>query len=132
MDILYVMVFFLGALGFAIGPLLIAPILSPRKTRNTSDKTKQAIECGMTPIGDAWIKFDILYYLYALMFVAFAVDILFLFPVALIYKNTKEFGISDFEAVFELTIFIAILSLIILYAWRKGVFKWDKKKLNHQ
>ena len=124
-DLLYVAAFFLGGLGFAVGPFLISIFLAPRSTRHTQNKTKQLIECGIEPIGDAWIRFGIVYYLYALMFVAFAVDILFLFPVALIY-NTQGL-VGDLRAFVEILIFVGILSLIIIYAWKKGVFKWERK-----
>jgi len=91
-------------------------------TRNISNKTRQFIECGVEPIGDAWIRFGIVYYLYALIFLAFDVDILFLFPVALAYDN--GFVIRDFV---EILIFVGILSLALVYAWKKGVFKWERK-----
>lgn len=134
LDILYVAAFFLGGLGFAVGPFIIALLLAPRSTRNTKEKTKQLIECGMAPIGDAWIRFGIVYYLYALMFVAFAVDILFLFPVALVYNQTGQAGlnIGDLRAFVEILIFVGILSLIIIYAWKKGVFKWERKIYNQR
>ncbi|MFZ5427759.1 MAG: NADH-quinone oxidoreductase subunit A [Thermodesulfobacteriota bacterium] len=124
-DLLYIAVFFLGGLGFAVGPFIIAYLLAPRSTRNTRKKTKQLIECGMDPIGDAWIKFGVVYYLYALMFVAFAVDILFLFPAALVYN--KPGVVDGLSAFLEILLFVGILSLIILYAWKKGVFKWERK-----
>ena len=134
LDILYVAAFFLGGLGFAVGPFIIALLLAPRSTRNTKEKTKQLIECGMEPIGDAWIRFGIVYYLYALMFVAFAVGILFLFPVALVYNRAGESGlnIGDLQAFVEILIFVGILSLIIIYAWKKGVFKWERKIYNQR
>ena len=130
LDILYVAAFFLGGLGFAVGPFVVAHLLSPRSTRHTQNKTKQAIECGVAPIGDAWIKYDVVYYLYALMFVAFAVDILFLFPAALVYN--KPGLVDGLTAFVEVLIFVGILSLIILYAWKKGVFKWERKTFNPQ
>lgn len=84
----------------------------------------------MPPIGDAWIKFSAVYYLYALMFVAFAVDILFLMPVALVYKNPGSVG--DLQAFLEILIFVGILSLVIVYAWKKGVFQWQRKTYSDQ
>jgi len=121
-DLLYVTAFFLGGLVFAIGPFIIAHLFAARSTRSTRQKTKQLIECGIEPIGDAWIRFGIVYYLYALIFVAFAVDVLFLFPVALVYN--RVFAIRDF---IEVLIFVGILFLVIVYAWKKGVFKWERK-----
>lgn len=118
-DLIYLVTFCAGGLAFALGPFIIVYFFSPRRTRNTVGKTGQAIECGMDPIGDAWIRYSAVYYLYALVFVAFAVDVLFLIPVALVYG--REFPIRDFV---ELTIFVGILSLVIVYAWKKGVFEW--------
>lgn len=121
-DLIYIFAFCLGGLAFALGPFVIVYFLSPRWTRNTVNKTGQAIECGMDPIGDAWIRYSAVYYLYALVFVAFAVDVLFLFPVALVYG--REFAFRDLV---ELTIFVGILSLVIVYAWKKGVFEWNRR-----
>ncbi len=124
-DLLYVTLFFLGGLGFCLGPFLAVFLLSPKTTRNISNKTGQFIECGMDPIGSAWIRYGVVYYLYALMFLAFDVDVLFLFPVAMAY-NQGQFvgGMRDF---YEVVIFVGILSLALVYAWKKGVFKWDRK-----
>ena len=127
LDHLYVAAFFLGGLLMAVGPFIIAHIFAPRGTRNISNKTTQSIECGVEPIGEAWIRFGIVYYLYALMFLAFDVDVLFLFPVALAYN--KGFVIRDFV---EILIFVSILSLALVYAWKKGVFKWERKTYNPQ
>ena len=123
-DLIYVAAFCLGGFVFALGPFVIVHLLSARKTRNTLGKTDQFIECGMDPIGDAWIRYSAVYYLYALVFVAFAVDVLFLIPVALVYN--RQFPWRDFV---ELLIFVGILSLVIVYAWKKRVFEWDRKKI---
>jgi NADH:ubiquinone oxidoreductase subunit 3 (subunit A) len=127
-DLLYIFAFCLGGLVFALGPLVLVQLLAARKTRNYANKTGQFIECGMDPIGDAWIRYSAVYYLYALVFVAFAVDVLYLVPVALVYKEqVKEFGGRNF---LELLLFVGILSLVIVYAWKKGVFEWKRKTSN--
>jgi len=126
-DLLYVAAFFLGGLVFAIGPFIIAFFLAPRQTRNYEQRTGQLIECGVEPIGDAWIRYGINYYLYALIFIAFAVDVLYLFPVALVYDTV--FPVRD---VVEGLFFVGILSLVIVYAWKKGVFKWARKTYRRQ
>lgn len=123
LDLIYVCAFCLGGLVFAMGPFVLVHLLSARKTRQTANKTKQLVECGMDPIGDAWIRYCAVYYLYALVFIAFAVDVLFLIPVALVYN--KLFAIRDLV---EIVIFVGILSLVIVYAWKKGVFEWNQKK----
>jgi NADH-quinone oxidoreductase subunit A len=121
-DLIYLSAFCLAGLALTIGPIAVVLLLSHRKTRNTEHKTGQAIECGMEPIGEAWIRYSAAYYMYALVFVAFAVDVLYLIPVALVYN--RQFAIRDFV---ELTMFVGILSLVIVYAWKKGVFEWKRR-----
>jgi NADH:ubiquinone oxidoreductase subunit 3 (subunit A) len=122
-EILWITAFTLGGLTFALGPIVIVHLFMPLKTRQVLNKTDQFIECGMQPIGDSWIRYGVVFYLYALIFLAFDVDVLFLFPVALAYNN-EMFIIRDF---IEIVLFVAILSLAVVYAWIKGVFKWDRK-----
>jgi NADH:ubiquinone oxidoreductase subunit 3 (subunit A) len=124
-DLIYVFAFCLGGLAFALGPFVIVHLLAARKTRQYANKTDQFVECGMDPIGDAWIRYSAVYYLYALVFVAFAVDVLYLIPVALVYNRVKEFVIRDFV---ELLLFVGILSLVIIYAWKKGIFEWKRRQ----
>lgn len=121
-DLIYIIAFCLAGLAFTLGPIIVVQLLMSRKTRQTANKTGQYIECGMEPIGDAWIRYSAIYYLYALVFVAFAVDVLYLIPVALVYN--RQFVIRDFV---EMVIFVGILSLVIVYAWKKGVFEWKRR-----
>lgn len=124
-DLIYLGAFALAGLAFAVGPFIVVHLLQYRGTRNYADKTGQAVECGVEPIGDAWIRYSASYYLYALVFVAFAVDVLYLIPVAVVYD--RMFPWRDFV---ELLIFVGILSLVIVYAWKKGVFEWNRKKIS--
>ena len=126
-DLIYILAFCLGGLVFALGPIILVHLISARKTRNYANKTEQYVECGMDPIGDAWIRYSAVYYLYALVFVAFAVDVLYLVPVALVYNRVKELASRDF---FEMFLFVGILSLVIVYAWKKGIFEWKRKSSN--
>ena len=124
-DVLWVAAFTLGGLSFALGPIAIVYLLMPRKTRQIDNKSLQAIECGMDPIGDPWIRYSVVFYLYALIFLAFDVDVLFLFPVAVAY-NDPVFASSIRDFV-EILLFVGILTLAVVYAWIKGVFKWERK-----
>ncbi len=124
-SILWITAFTLGGLAFAFGPIVIVYLLMPLRTRQIDKKSSQFIECGMDPIGDSWIRYGIVFYLYALMFLAFDVDVLFLFPVAVAY-NGEEFS-SSYRNFIEVFLFVGILSLAIVYAWVKGVFKWERK-----
>lgn len=124
-SILWITAFTLGGLAFALGPIAIVYLLMPQKTRQIINKTDQYIECGMVPIGDSWIRYGVVFYLYALIFLAFDVDVLFLFPTALVY-NSGEFAASWRDFI-EIVLFVGILVLAIIYAWCKGVFTWERK-----
>ncbi len=115
-DFTYVLVFLVAAALFAVGPLII---IAPRSFGAARD---EIYECGMPILGSAWIQVAVIYYLFALLFLAFDVDVLFLFPVLLAYG--KGYVWRDF---IEITIFIGILSLVIVYAWCRGDFTWKRK-----
>jgi NADH-quinone oxidoreductase subunit A len=119
-DFLYVGIFLLTGVLFAVAPIIVSRLIGGR---SEGERRSETYESGMPTIGSAWIQFSVSYYIFALIFLAFDVDVLYLFPVALAYN--QGFVIRDFVAV---VIFIGILSLAIVYAWRKGVFLWEKKK----
>ena len=75
-------------------------------------------ECGIDPVGDGWSQSQIRYYVYGFLFVIFDVESVFLFPWA------RVFDTLGYTAVVEMAIFIAILAVGLLYAWRKGVLRW--------
>jgi NADH:ubiquinone oxidoreductase subunit 3 (subunit A) len=114
-----VLVFFIVAVIFTLAPVAIAYLLSPR---TKGAKTFATYECGIEPFGSAWVRYSVHYYIYALIFIAFDVDILYLFPVALSYTR----GAKSYEF-YSLLVFILILGLAIVYAWGKGVFTWKRK-----
>ena len=119
-DFVYVAVFLLVAVLFAVTPIIASWLIGGR---SVGVKRAETYESGMPAIGSAWIQFSVAYYIYALIFLAFDVDVLYLFPVAMAYD--KGFLARDF---IEIVIFISILSLAIVYAWRKGVFTWQKRR----
>jgi len=108
---------FIG-LAIATVALLLPRLISPEYR---GAKTRETYECGVDTIGHSWMRFPIAFYLFALIFVAFEVDILYLFPIALVF-NDPEMGWRD---LIEISMFLGILSLAIVFAWRKGVFKWN-------
>jgi NADH:ubiquinone oxidoreductase subunit 3 (subunit A) len=116
-----VFIFFLVAIGFTVAPLIIATLIAPRTIGN---KTLNTYECGADPFGGAWIRYVSVYYIYALIFIAFDVDVLYLFPLAVSY--TRGGNVYEFYA---LLVFIAVLALAVIYAWGKGVFTWKRKIL---
>ncbi|HKV58784.1 MAG TPA: NADH-quinone oxidoreductase subunit A, partial [Ktedonobacteraceae bacterium] len=100
---------------FVIVTMTLVSILSPHK--RTKEKL-QTYESGETPIGSAWVQYPLGFYIFALLFVAFDVDIVFIISWAVIFKKLSFFGF------FEILIFIIILALGLAYAWRKGVIRW--------
>ena len=118
-DFLAVSLYLLVGVVFAVVPIIISTLIVKRSAGAQREET---YESGMETIGSAWIQFTAAYYIYALIFLAFDVDVLYLFPVALAYG---QYAMRDLVEVF---IFVGILSLAIVYAWCKGVFEWETKR----
>lgn len=116
---LAIVLFLIGGLLFAVGPLLLAVALGPQAK---GGDLGMSFECGMRPFGSSWVKWGISYYCYALIFLAFDVDVLYLFPVATVYSSTE--GWLPFVKVF---IFLFVLAVSIAYFWAKGVFTWPRR-----
>ena len=79
----------------------------------------ETYECGLDPVGGGWAQMHIRYYLYAYLYLLFAVEAVFLFPWAVVYVK------QGMAAVVEMAIFVAVLALGLLYAWRKRVLVWE-------
>lgn len=107
---LMVAIIFTGA-GIVVNYLLMPS--KPNKEKNT------IYECGIDPSGDARIRYNLRFYIFALMYVVFAVEAVFLIPWAVIYKK-----ITGWFPLIEGLIFILILILGLFYAWKKGDLKW--------
>jgi NADH-quinone oxidoreductase subunit A len=105
----------LGAIGFAIAPLVVVALVAPRKR---SLAKSDIYECGVRTTGETWIRFKIQYYIYALMFVVFDIETVFLYPWAVSYGGLGVF------ALIEMVIFLVILAVGLVYAWGKGVLRW--------
>ncbi len=111
-------------IGFVITVLIAAHTIGPR--RDTAVKL-MTYESGMDPIGDARQRFDIKFYLVAIMFLVFDVELLFLYPWAVVAYPAEG---PDLPAVlakpvfFSVLVFIVLLLVAYIYDWRKGVFKW--------
>lgn len=114
-------------IAFAASTLVIAHVLGPR--RNTVGK-QIPYESGMDPIGDARQRFDIKFYLVAIMFLVFDVELLFLYPWAVVAYQTDASGQSLIPEELRRHVFLSVLAFILLlvlaylYDWKKGVFKW--------
>jgi NADH-quinone oxidoreductase subunit A len=110
-------------LGFAATSLVLAQLIGP--WRRTPVK-QMPYESGMDPIGDARQHFDVKFYLIAILFLVFDVELLFLYPWAVIaYRQPPALPAEVRGAVFwQVLFFLATLALAYVYAWRKGVFRW--------
>ena len=102
--------------------LLIAKLLSPS---NPSKNKLSTYECGEEAEGSSWVQFNIRYYVIALIFIIFDVEVLFLFPWAVVYK---ELG---WLAFIEMSIFLIILIFGLLYVWKKGDLDWVKYRVKY-
>lgn len=99
--------------------MLIVKLLSPR-SRGAEKYT--TYESGSVPTGSARIQFNVEYYLYAIAFVLFDIEILFLYPWAMVYKGNT--GVSTPLAVIEILVFIFVLLFGYVFLWKKGALKW--------
>ena len=108
-------VFFVVAVAFASVPLLLARIIAPRKPSQTKLDT---YECGLESRGDSWVQLNVQYYIYALAFVAFDLESPFLYAWACVFNKLP------LQVFFEMLVFIAVLMVGLIYAWRKGVLEW--------
>ncbi len=113
----YLTVFFLAGAAIALvgGTLSLSRLVRPR---NPNREKLEAYESGVDPVGSSWSQSQIRYYLFALLFVMFDVEAVFLFPWALRLEAFGVFGLI------EMAVFVVILLLGLLYAWRKGVLRW--------
>jgi NADH:ubiquinone oxidoreductase subunit 3 (subunit A) len=115
----YAAIFFLGGCAFVLGGLTFADLLNALLLRRKPAKDKlTTYESGEIPIGSAWVQYPLAFYVFALLFVAFDVDIVFILSWAVIFQQLGLFGFI------EIVFFILTLALGLVYAWRKGVIQW--------
>jgi NADH-quinone oxidoreductase subunit A len=114
-----VIILMLAALGFALTPLALAWLWAKKFSPKKPGQDKNATyECGLESKGDAWIQFKSEYYLYAIIFLIFDVETVFLLPFAVAFT-----GLSAFAFV-EMMIFVFMLVAGLIWAWQKGVLTW--------
>jgi NADH-quinone oxidoreductase subunit A len=119
-----VLLFFVATVGFTAVTLVAAHVIAPRRKR--TPVKEMPYESGMDPIGSARQRFDVRFYLIAILFLVFDVELLFLYPWAVSAYElfTGEARRLLTPIFWELLVFIATLALAYVYAWRRGVFKW--------
>ena len=115
---------FLGA--FIAAAATVTGLLLGYRTKNTKNKMAP-YECGMQTIGNARIQFKVGYYLFALLFLVFDIEALFLYPVLMNFKEIMAGNtpLAPAVVIIDLVIFMAILVSGLAYAWKKGILKWE-------
>ena len=115
MDYFFVLLFAGLAVLFVLGGLILSYLIAqhrPNRIKNTP------YECGEIPLGSAWIQFNVGYYLFALLFLIFDVEAAFLYPWAVVLR------VIGFPGLIEVGVFLMILILGLVYAWKKGALEW--------
>ena len=114
-DWLYIGLFFIVAPALPAAAIFMAGLLAPKKPNSIKNQT---YECGMETVGETWVQFKAQYYIFALIFLVFDVETVFLYPWAVAFNQVTLFGVV------EALIFIGILAGGLVYAWRKGALQW--------
>jgi len=110
-----ILTFIILAIVFVIAGILTAKVLSPK---NPTKEKLTTYECGENPVGSPWVKFNIRFYVIALVFIIFDLEVVFLFPWAVVFK---DMGMIAF---LEMFVFLVILGLGFVYLWARGDLEW--------
>lgn len=113
---LFIAIFLLIAIVFPLLPVIMASFVTPKKP---SESKSASYECGLESEGDSWIQFRIQYYIFALMFVIFDIETVFIYPCSIAFQ---EIGLSGFLAI---SLFIVILAESLVWAWKKNILEWE-------
>ena len=108
---------FIGVAGIIALVLMAAPFLIAHK--NPDSEKLSAYECGFNPFDDARMKFDVRFYLVAILFIIFDLEVAFLFPWAVSFREIGWFGF------WSMMVFLGVLTIGFAYEWRKGALEWD-------
>jgi NADH-quinone oxidoreductase subunit A len=110
------MFFIVLALVFGIWTLVISSLLQPKYPEPEKLST---YECGSEPFSDARMPFPVRYYIFAMLFVIFDIEVIFLYPWAVVFTKIELIGLI------EMLVFIGLFLVAYVYAWRKGALEWD-------
>jgi NADH-quinone oxidoreductase subunit A len=106
----------LGGIVFVAALYGVVKLVAPARPYALKNQT---YECGHDPLGQPWVPFRIEYYAFAIIFLIFDIETAFFYPIALVWRNL------DPIAMVEIVVFVGILLVGLLYAWKRGVLKWD-------
>lgn len=115
-EYLPILIFMVVGVAFGVAPVVLGALLAPHKP----DAEKYSpYECGFAPFEDSRLKFDVRYYLVAILFIIFDLEIAFLFPWAVTFKKMGMFGVV------AMALFLFLLLIGFLYEWKKGALEWE-------
>ena len=115
-DYLSIIIFLFIALGLSVGFIVLNFLFSPK---NPDPEKLSAYECGFEAFGDSRMEFDVRFYLVAILFIIFDLEIAFLFPWAISLGNIGPLGF------WSMMVFLLILTIGFIYEWKKGALDWD-------
>ena len=115
-DYLPIILFLIIALGLSCAFVVVNFVLSPKKP---DPEKLSAYECGFEPFEDSRMEFDVRFYLVAILFIIFDLEVAFLFPWAIVFGDIGLFGF------FSMMFFLTILTIGFIYEWKKGALEWD-------
>ena len=124
-----VLMLFLVAAGFAFGAVLVSVVVGNvvNKWRRTRLPIKDtAYECGMLPIGEGNTRMSVKFYLVAMLFILFDIEVVFLYPWATVYKDMLQNAATRNTILFSMLSFLGILFVGYIYALKKGAFNWKR------
>ena len=124
-DYLPILLIFIVAAGFAVTNIFISQFIGQRKRTRTK---MMPYECGKDPVGSAHERFSVKFYLIAMIFILFDIEVIFLVPWAVVFKTLAgpAYGLKNL-VYFEMMIFIALLAAGLVYVIRKGAFDWGER-----
>jgi NADH-quinone oxidoreductase subunit A len=124
-DYLPILLMFIVAVGFAAGNVLLSQLVGQRKSTRTK---LMPYECGKDPVGSARERFSVKFYLIAMIFILFDIEVIFLVPWAVVFKQLGAVSSQMRQLVFvEMMIFVALLLVGYVYVVRKGAFDWSER-----
>ncbi len=113
---------FIGLAGVMGGALIVLPmVIAPSKP---DPEKLSAYECGFPAFGDARMKFDVRFYLVAILFIIFDLEVAFLFPWAITLTDLSQ-GATGFFAFWSMMVFLGVLTVGFIYEWKKGALEWE-------